>query len=80
MKLSIHNPRKNLFKGEVTLVTVPGTEGLFTVLDNHAPIISLLDSGKITIRVAQTGDEKSFDVPDSGYVKVLNNSVTICIN
>lgn len=80
MKLSIHNPRKNLFKGEVSSVTVPGTEGLFTILDNHAPIISLLDSGKITVKVAETKDEKSFDVPDSGYVKVLNNSVTICIN
>ncbi|NCB97372.1 MAG: F0F1 ATP synthase subunit epsilon [Bacteroidia bacterium] len=80
MKLSIHNPCKNLFKGEVTSVTVPGTEGLFTILDKHAPIISLLDSGRIIIRLAESGDEKSFDVPDSGYVKVLNNSVAICIN
>jgi len=80
MKLSIHNPCKNLFNGDITSVTVPGTDGLFTILDNHAPIISLLDSGKITVKVAEHGDEKFFDVPESGYVKVLNNSVTICIN
>jgi F-type H+-transporting ATPase subunit epsilon len=80
MKLSIHNPSKNLFKGEVTSVTVPGREGLFTILDNHAPIISLLDSGRITVKIADAMDEQSFDVMDSGYVKALNNSVTICIN
>lgn len=80
MKLLIHNPCKNIFKGEVTAVTVPGRKGLFTILNNHASIISLLDCGKITVTVNEGGEEKVFDVPGSGYVKVLNNSVTICIN
>jgi len=80
MKLSIYNPDISLFKGDVSSVTVPGREGLFTILDSHAPIISLLDPGKITIRIADSTEEKIFDVSESGYVKVLNNSVTICIN
>lgn len=80
MKLSIYTPDKSLFKGDVTSVTVPGRKGLFTILDNHAPIISLLDPGKITVITTDVATEKVFDVPESGYIKVLKNSVTICIN
>lgn len=80
MKLSIYNPYKSLFKGEVMSVTVPGAMGLFTILDQHAPIISLLDPGKITVKIAGITDDTVFDVPESGYVRVLDNSVTISIN
>lgn len=80
MKLSIYNPYKSLFKGEVMSVTVPGKMGLFTILDQHAPIISMLDSGKISVKIRGNTDDTVFDVPESGYVRVLNNSVTISIN
>ena len=80
MTLSIVSPEKTLFDGDVKSVLVPGTQGLFEVLENHAPIISLLDPGKITVRTTDVAVEKVFDVPESGYVKVLKNSVTICIN
>lgn len=80
MTLSIYTPDKSLFKGDVTSVTVPGRKGLFTILDNHAPIISLLDPGKIEVKITDIADKKVFDVPESGYIKVLKNSVTICIN
>ena len=49
MKLEIVSPEKTLFTGEVDSVSVPGTDGSFQMLNNHAPIISTLSEGKVKI-------------------------------
>jgi F-type H+-transporting ATPase subunit epsilon len=41
MLLEILSPA-SLFKGEITSVSVPGLDGSFQILNNHAPIVSLL--------------------------------------
>ena len=68
MFLEIITPDKKVFSGEVTSVNVPGTLGQFQILNNHAPIISTLVNGKVTIKTA-TGTQ-SFDV-NGGIVEVL---------
>jgi len=50
MYLEIISPEAVLFSGEVTSVTVPGTNGEFQMLENHAPIVSLLQNGNIKIQ------------------------------
>ena len=45
MNLEIITPGKELFKGEVSLVQLPGLDGLFEVLNNHAPLIAALKEG-----------------------------------
>jgi F-type H+-transporting ATPase subunit epsilon len=45
MILEIVSPEAKLFKGEVTSVTVPGVDGSFQILNNHAPIVSILEKG-----------------------------------
>lgn len=50
MKLIILTPATRLFEGEVNSVKVPGFNGKFQILNNHAPIISLLTEGVITIK------------------------------
>jgi F-type H+-transporting ATPase subunit epsilon len=50
MFLEIVTPEASIFQGEVESVTVPGTEGEFQMLENHAPIVSLLQEGNIKIR------------------------------
>ena len=45
MYLEIVTPEATLFKGEVTSVAVPGVNGEFEMLTNHAPIVSLLKEG-----------------------------------
>lgn len=50
MHLEIVSPEATLFTGEVTSVTVPGTDGEFQMLDNHAPIVSLLQKGIVKIK------------------------------
>ena len=47
MYLEIVSPEATLFAGDVTSVTVPGVNGEFQMLTNHAPIVSLLQAGKV---------------------------------
>ena len=75
MKLTIVTPEKTIYDGEATSVAVPGTKGAFEVLDNHAPIISSLQSGIITVKTADGVQE--FTVR-SGFIEVARNSVSIC--
>ena len=75
MKLTIVTPEKTIYDGEAISVAVPGTKGAFEVLDNHAPIISSLQSGLITVKTADGVQE--FTVR-SGFIEVARNSVSIC--
>ena len=78
MKLEILTPEKRLFSGDVAYVTLPGTLGPFTVLANHAPIISSLNrGGKITF--VQEGKEESIEI-GSGFAEVLNNHIIVCVD
>ena len=76
LKLRIITPSEALFEGEVESVTLPGTAGSFSVLDMHAPIISSLDSGKISVKTANGTQEYALN---SGFVEVKDNSITVCI-
>ena len=49
MILEIVSPEATLFKGEVTSVSVPGINGEFQMLNNHAPIVSILGKGNVKI-------------------------------
>ena len=49
MILEIVSPEAQLFKGEVTAVSVPGIEGSFQILNNHAPIVSILKNGIVSV-------------------------------
>ncbi|NLA93692.1 MAG: F0F1 ATP synthase subunit epsilon [Bacteroidales bacterium] len=75
-KLRIITPNKLLFEGEVESVTLPGTVGSFSVLDNHAPIISSLERGKVVYRNANCVVEYELD---SGFAEVRDNTLTVCM-
>ena len=50
MYLEIVTPEATLFAGEVTSVTVPGVNGEFQILTNHAPIVTLLQKGQVKVQ------------------------------
>ncbi|RYC52117.1 F0F1 ATP synthase subunit epsilon [Flagellimonas olearia] len=50
MYLEIVSPEATLFSGDVTSVTVPGVNGEFQMLENHAPIVSLLQAGNVRVK------------------------------
>ncbi|MCQ2202920.1 MAG: ATP synthase F1 subunit epsilon [Bacteroidales bacterium] len=78
LHLEIMTPDKTLYKGDVELVEVPGKRGRFTVLHNHAPIISTLEAGQIRIKNAE-GVEETIDCK-AGYLECSENKVSILLN
>lgn len=75
MHLEIITPEKNLYSGEVTLVQLPGIDGSFEILNNHAALISVLSAGRIKVQDAAK-QTLSFDVK-GGVVEVLRNKVLV---
>ncbi len=49
MQLDILTPERKLYSGEITYVEMPGIDGYFGVLAEHAPMISALKAGQITV-------------------------------
>ena len=75
MKLEIITPEKTIYSGEVSLVQLPGIDGSFEILNNHAPLISVLVKGKIKIQEGQK-QQQFFEV-NGGVVEVLKNKVLV---
>jgi F-type H+-transporting ATPase subunit epsilon len=78
MKLEIVTPDGVIFDAEVKQVTLPGSEGEFGVLANHATLVSLLDTGVIIIDKAD-GKEIAVAI-NSGYVKVEEEKTTCIVD
>ena len=49
MNITVLTPNRAIFQGAIESVKVPGVSGEFQVLKNHAPIVSALEAGKVTI-------------------------------
>lgn len=77
MRLDIISAEQVLFQGEVTMVTLPGELGSFTVLKNHASLISVLVPGKVYYTDVN-GVEHSVEVK-GGIADIDNNVVSVCI-
>ena len=77
MLLEIVSPEAKLFSAEVTSVSVPGVDGHFQMLNNHAPIVSLLQKGlvKITAPTFNFSNEA-----EALFTKVNDQNYTIAIN
>jgi F-type H+-transporting ATPase subunit epsilon len=70
MYLEIVSPEATLFSSEVDSVVVPGVNGEFEMLNNHAPIVSLLKEGTVKIKMH---NQNSFDM-DALHTEVIPNS------
>ena len=75
MYLEIVTPEASIVSGEVESVTVPGVEGSFQMLNNHAAIVSLLDAGKVVFKGNPTiaeGFKNKFKQEDGKWVLEIN--------
>ncbi len=59
MHLEIITPEAKLFSGEANAVQLPGNDGIFQVLNNHAPIIAALKEGVVKIDLNQPFDKEN---------------------
>lgn len=78
MQLEILTPEKKLYTGEVYGVQLPGIDGLFELLDKHAPLVSALGDGTIKIISQKNVEGEQYKV-SGGFVEVLNNKTTVLV-
>ena len=76
MYLEIVSPEATLFSGEVTSVAVPGINGEFEMLNNHAPIVSILQAGTVKI----TGNIELNEEVQDKFTKGEKNTTLLKIN
>jgi F-type H+-transporting ATPase subunit epsilon len=88
MFLEIVTPEAILFSSEVDAITVPGINGDFQMLNNHAPVVSILKEGLVKIHVhsqehLELNDLNGKLVPEVDDDKILTltiNSGTLELN
>jgi F-type H+-transporting ATPase subunit epsilon len=78
IKLSIVTPNGEIFNGDVKSVTLPGKEGEFGVLPNHASLVSSLTVG--VIEIEKKDALKEAVAINWGHVKVSENSVDVLVD
>ncbi len=77
MILEIVSPEATLFHGEITSVTLPGVDGSFQILNNHAPIVSILKQGTVTIDAPRFSIDKEIE---NKFTKINDQKYTLEIN
>jgi F-type H+-transporting ATPase subunit epsilon len=77
MSIALHiiSPEGTVLEAQAELVSLPGSAGPFTVLKDHAPIVTSLDKGRV--RYVSAGKELFVDIKE-GFAEVKNNVVTVC--
>ena len=75
MLLEIITPETKVFEGEVKSVLLPGTNGKFEILNNHAPIISTLTEGEVRI-IKKNEQKELFDI-NGGVIEMQNNKIIV---
>ncbi len=75
MYLEIITPDKKVFEGEITSVILPGTEGSFGVLNNHAAIISTLGYGEV--KITDKNQKTQVFTIGGGVVEVVSNKINV---
>ncbi len=76
MHLEIVTPEASLVSGEVSVLTVPGVNGEFQMLNNHAPVVSLLVEGKVSFDgnpAITEGFENKFSQEDGKWVLAISS-------
>ena len=74
LKVSVISPERVLFEGEAASVVAPAFDGEVGILDNHAPMMTLL--GKGSLRLGGAGAERKFEI-EGGFLQVVENNVRI---
>lgn len=76
MQVDIISPEKKLFSGEAISLKMPGINGSFQVLENHASMISTLTEGVVEMELAGGKEKQSFEIK-GGVVEIRNNKISL---
>jgi len=91
MHLEIVSPEQIILSDEVKSISVPGINGEFQMLDNHAPVVSILKNGSIKLdssvklpeglkdKFYKENSKMCFDI-SGGVIELNDNKVVILID
>ncbi|MEE8117012.1 MAG: ATP synthase F1 subunit epsilon [Gemmatimonadales bacterium] len=74
MRLTVISPERAVFDGDVDAVVAPAYDGEVGILPRHAPFMTLLGSGRLTIR---SGGETRTVWVEGGFLQVVNDVVRV---
>jgi len=74
MHLEIITPETKVFEGEVSIATFPGADGSFQIMNDHAPLVSLLTEGVVVYKSKEVNNQIEIT---GGVVEVLKNKVIL---
>lgn len=77
--VNILSSDKKIFEGPVRSIVAPGELGYFGVLIDHAPFMTTLARGKLSL-TDESGKVTTFDVKTGGFLEVLRNKATIVVD
>ncbi len=74
MRVTVISPERAVFDGDVDAVVAPAYDGEVGILPRHAPFMTLLGSGRLTIR---SGGETRTVWVEGGFLQVVNDAVRV---
>lgn len=74
MRVTVISPEQAIFDGGATAVTAPAYDGLVGILPGHAPFVTLLGEGRLTVRA--DGQDRNFTVRQ-GFLQVIDDTVRV---
>jgi F-type H+-transporting ATPase subunit epsilon len=74
LRVSVISPESVLYEGEASMVVAPAYDGEVGILENHAPMMTLLGKGEL--RLSGSGGDQRFTV-EGGFLQVVENHVRI---
>lgn len=77
MHVTLISPERAVFDGEAESVVAPAFDGLVGILPNHAPFMTLLGEGVLTVR-KPGGEVSQFQVA-GGFLQVLEDTVRVVV-
>jgi F-type H+-transporting ATPase subunit epsilon len=78
MRLEIITPVTKLYSDEISLVQLPGKNGSFELLKNHAPIVSSLAKG--LVKVIDSNKKTFFFEIEGGVVECKSDNIIVLAN
>ncbi len=78
MQLEILTPEHKVYSGKVYGIQLPGVEGSFEILENHAPMIAALGKGKMKVLKDKNNNTETYEI-SGGFIEMLNNKASVLI-
>lgn len=78
MEIKILAPEKLLFEGEIKSVKLQGLNGKFEILNNHAPIVSVLVKSDVVVKDMED-NEHTFSIK-GGMLEMSDNKISILVH